>query len=783
MATVFLARDLRHDRAVAVKVLDENFVHAGAERFLYEIRTAARLTHPHVLGVHDSGEADGLLYYVMPYVAGETLRAQLQRDGALPLPAAIRLMRELADALAYAHRQGVMHRDLKPENVLISGGHAVVADFGIAKALAAVTQATGTTSAGLTSVGVALGTPAYMAPEQAMGDLATNHRADLYALGVVSYEAIAGTHPFGTRAPQALVAAHLSEAPTSLATRRPDVPPALAALVLQLLAKDPNDRPQSADAVLRALDAATPTMSFPVSRTRTVIRAASAVLLVIAGIAGYAVWQRAVAERIHNGVPSSTFGSLAVMPFINTSGNTSDDYFSDGMTDELVHALTRLPGLRLAGRTSAYSFKGKTIGAKEIGRVLDVGALVEGTVRRSGDRLRVSAQLVSAADGKVLWDSVYESRSSDVFAVQDEFTRAIVAAIAPTLGTRAASAQPFDAKRGTANQEAYDLYLRGRYYFLNRNAENIRQAVAYFRQAIARDPLFARAHASLSLAYGILPVYIPDATDSASALNAASARRAVALDSTLADAQIALGLSLERRFQFREAEARYRSALALEPSSVSGHLVLGFFLSTTGRNDEAAGELRQAAQLDPLAKSASAAMAYNLVAARRFPEALVVARRTFMLDSSFSLGIQTLGFAQAFGGQPDSAVYTLERGLRLHPNAPGLKSVLLFAYAASGRWEDAERLRSRLRAPGGDPSSGADAAFAELIFGNREPLLRLVMTESGQRKWVDANAGFGCSPLIDPLWSDARFRSAMRALAMDPCPLARAWPIAPRQGS
>ncbi len=782
MATVFLARDLRHDRAVAVKVLGENFVHGGAERFLYEIRTAARLTHPHVLGVHDSGEADGALYYVMPYVAGETLRARLQRDGALPLPEAIRLIRELADALAYAHKQGVMHRDLKPENVLISGGHAVVADFGIAKALAAVTHGASATSTGLTSVGVALGTPAYMAPEQAVGDLAIDHRADLYALGVVAYEALAGTHPFGTRSPQELVAAHLTEAPALLATRRSDVPPALAALVTRLLAKDPNARPQSADAVLQALDEVTPSMSFPRSRTRAVVRAATAALLVVAAVAGYTLWQRAVAERTKNGDASSTIGSVAVMPFVNTSGNTSDDYFSDGMTDELVHALTRLPGLRLAGRTSAYSFKGKAVGAQEIGRVLDVRALVLGTVRRAGDRLRVSTQLVSAADGKVLWDSVYESRSSDVFAVQDEFTRAIVAAIAPSLGARKTSAFPLDAKRGTADQEAFDLYLRGRYYFLNRNAENIRHAIAYFREAIAKDPLFARAHASLALAYGILPTYIPDATDSATALNSTSAQRAVALDSTLADAHIALGISLERQFHYREAEARYRRALALEPSSVSGHHVLGFLLSTTGRTDEASVELGQAARLDPLAKSAGTAVTLNLIAARRFPEALATARRSFMFDSTFSLAIRVLGLAQAFGGHPDSAIHTLERGARLHPDAPGQKSVLLFAYAASGRWEDAERLRARLRAPGGDPSGGVEAAFAELIFGNHEPLLRLVLTEAGQRKWRDANGGW-CNPLIDPLWADARFRAAMRALTIEPCPRARAWPIAPRRGS
>jgi len=254
MATVYLARDRRHDRDVAVKVLDQAITSGGAERFLREIRIAAKLTHPHVLGVHDSGETGGLLYYVMPYVDGETLRQRLTREGALPIGDSVRLMRELADAVAYAHTRGVMHRDLKPENVLLSAGHAVVADFGIAKALAAATQDGSAAVAGLTSTGMAVGTPAYMAPEQVVGDATMDHRADLYSLGVISYEMLTGNHPFAGRTAQSIAAAHLTETPAPLVERRKDVPPALAAIVMRLLAKDPAARPQSADEVVRALD-------------------------------------------------------------------------------------------------------------------------------------------------------------------------------------------------------------------------------------------------------------------------------------------------------------------------------------------------------------------------------------------------------------------------------------------------------------------------------------------------------------------------------------------------
>ncbi|MEO6528522.1 MAG: protein kinase [Gemmatimonadaceae bacterium] len=784
MATVYLARDIRHERAVAVKVLSRDVVApGGAARFLQEIRTAAGLTHPHVLGVHDSGDANGLLYYVMPYVEGETLRTRLSREGALPLAEAVRLVRELADALAYAHAHGIVHRDLKPENVLLAGGHAVVADFGIAKALAAATQ-DGTPRGGLTSAGVALGTPAYMAPEQAVGDASTDHRADLYALGVVAYEALAGAHPFGARAPQALVVAHLTEPPPPLGARRPDAPRSLVALVTQLLEKDPAARPQSADAVLRALDGATAAPAGTPSRRRGLRLATAATLLAAASVGGYAVWKRAPGppRGVADTAPApAAIRTVAVLPFVNTGGAAADDFFSDGMTDELAHALARLPGLRLAGRTSSYAFKGKAIAAQEIGRVLDVGALVGGTVRRASDRLRITAQLVSTADGKVLWDSSYQSGVGDVFAVQDEVTRAVVAALTPALGDRRGAAGTPSAPpggRGTTDAEAYELYLKGRYYFLERGAANIARSIAHYRLAVARDPAFARAHAGLALAYGVLPTYVVDPTDSAAALITASARRALALDSTLADAHIGLAMALVHQLRFADSEARYRAALALEPSNVMGHHGLGVLLLSAGRTDEAVAELRRATQLDPLAKSGGSAFAMALVHARRFPEAEAAARRVLALDSTFPLAIWDLGFAQLFGGQPDSAVRTLERGARMHPDAPGQRSLLLFAYAAAGRWADAERVRAQLNRPGGDPSGGVMAAFAELVFGDREPLVRLLTTEVGQRRW----RMFGCNPLLDPLWADARFVTAMRRLAVKACPLARPWPLPPRAG-
>ncbi len=777
MAAVFLARDVRHARAVAIKVLMHDVVSAaGVERFLHEIRFAARLTHPHVLGMHDSGEADGLLYYVMPYVDGETLRARITRDGALPIADATRLLRELADALAYAHGQGVLHRDLKPENVLLSGGHAVIADFGIAKALAAATEHGDERVATLTATGVSIGTPAYMAPEQAVGDRHTDHRADLYALGVIGYEMLAGAHPFGTRTAQQLVAAHLTEAPAPLGDRRRGIPLALVTLMERLLAKDPTARPPTAEWVVQALDAAVVVPASPGTLSRRGRMAVAGTVLLLAIAAVYAVLQRPFQAR-----STPAIRTLAVLPFVNTGGNPADDYFSDGMTDELAHALVRLPGLRIAGRTSTYAFKGKAISAQEIGRALDVGAIVAGTVRRAGDRLRVTTQLVGTADGKVVWDSVYESRSSDVFGVQDQFTRAVVAALAPALGIRPAATPVLDVGRGTTDLEAYELYLRGRYFWLARGAENVTRSIDFFRQAIARDPDFARAHAGLALAYNVFTVYVPDPLDSIPALATASATRAVALDSALADGQIAAALAQERAglLHFPDAMAHYRRAIGIEPSNAYAHHAFGFFLLGIGHTDEAVAELSLATRLDPLVKSALTASALALAFARRVPESIAASRRVLAIDSTFALAFQTLATAQLVGGELDSAVHSIERAGQLSPAMPGRVAKLLHAYAAAGRWDEAARVRAALRRPGGDGSGGIDLAFAEMIFGDREPLVRLLTTPVGQRRWHEQYL-FGCNPLLDPLWSDPRFVKAMETLGILPCRLARPWPFVRR---
>jgi serine/threonine-protein kinase len=797
-ATVYLARDHRHGRLVALKVLDPSFGAAmSAARFLREIRVTAALTHPHILPLHDSGEADGLLYYVMPYVEGETLRERLARDGPPDLDAALRIVREVASALAYAHRHGVIHRDIKPANILLEDGHAVVADFGIARAvrrarethepagshegdsLHGVDQG-GDAGNTLTAGGVSPGTPAYMAPEQARGGSDVDHRADVYALGVVAYELLSGSHPFGTRKRDEIIAAHRDEPPPPLVASGRAVPPALAALVMQCLDKDPQRRPQSAAEIVNVVDAlrqgARVGTDVPLrKRTVTLLAGAAVVLLATAGILVRSVrTDRKGVEARSAAVASDTrvpldIRTVAVMPFVNLGGAREDDYLGDGLTDELAHALGQIPGLRLAGRASTHALKGRADPPQQVGRLLNVGALVTGTVRRAGDRVRVTAQLVTTSDGAVMWDSVYESRSRDAFELQDELTRSIVTALRPTLGEHAPARGSLNATRGTTDQEAYELYLKGRYHWFQRGAPNLARSIVYFRQAIERDPTFARAHAGLALAYAILPIFAAGSADSATALTTASAQRALALDSTLADAHVALGIALEMRLQFREGLSHYRTAVALEPASATAHHVLGVSLLNLGYTDEALVHLGRATQLDPLATAPASAEATGLLYSRRFAEAEAAAGRALALDSTYVWANWTRGLAQAMGGRPDSAVRTLERATQRQPSDARLASALLFAYARAGRWGDAERVRSRLHRTAGEITDGTEDAFAELVFGNREQLVRVLTSRAGQRRYIAAGGVFGCNPLFDPLWSDARFQSAMRALAVKTC--------------
>jgi len=667
MATVYLARDLRHGRMVAIKVIHAEIAGTlGTNRFLAEIELTARLQHPHVLPLIDSGVVSDAgierPFYVMPYVTGESLRARLMRERTIPIGEALNILIEVADALACAHAAGIIHRDVKPENILLGQGHAMVVDFGIAKAVHGTSG-----GKGLTTTGVSVGTPAYMAPEQAVGDPKVDHRVDLYALGVVAYEQLTGRTPFAGLDTAKMIAAALTQRAPSLSSATV-CPPRLAELVAALLESEPAKRPESAANVRDALRAilaepstVQPKAPAPGAARRLLIGAAGAAALVLAGMGAFRVWRPAsprTSARDSVVVPplkSLNRGSIAVLPFENLNRDSTTDYFGDGLAEELITTLGRIPGLRVASRTSTFALKGSNAGLADVGKRLGVGSVLESSFRRERDLVRITTRLVDVHHDSALWAAEYTGQLKNVLFLEDSIARAIAGALSGALGGGGATGIAVTPPR-SRDPNAYEDYLQGRRFLRQRKAGSMTAAVRMFDAAIARDSSFAAAYAGLADAYTLAAPFESRPPREMFPLAKKAAAQALALDSTLAEAHTSLGMvALFYDWDWPRAGQHLRRGVELNPSSAEGHLFYAWYLLFRGRLGDADAEIARAHELDPLSPLITSRRGSMLLYAGKAAEAIPLFRKALELDSTLFTARASLAVAFISTGQHDSA--------------------------------------------------------------------------------------------------------------------------------
>jgi serine/threonine-protein kinase len=678
MATVYLARDVRHDRDVAVKILRPESVQSlGRERFLREIQLAARLSHPHILPLFDSGDAaspepyvadapqgrlregTSLLYYVMPNVEGQSLRDRLDVERQLPIADAVRIACEIASALDYAHRHGIVHRDIKPENVMLHDGHVLVADFGIGKALAASADQRSHRAKALTEAGVSIGTPAYMSPEQAVGE-DVDGRSDIYSLGCVLYEMLVGEPPFTGPTVQAVIAKRFVQTPADVTALRQGVPRSVARAVQRALARTPIDRPETA--------------------------AELAATLREADVAGGVTPNVAPAQ------------SIAVLPFTNLSPDHDNEYFGDGIAEDIINALARVDGLHVAARMSTFSFKGKHVDLRTVGDQLNVATVLQGSVRKAGNRLRITAQLVAVADGYQLWSERYDRDLVDVFAVQDEIANAIAQRLELTFERRSTT----PAKPTTNEVEAYELVVRARSLTAQRGRA-ILEAIDCLDRAIALAPNNAAAHAALGNAYRVKAQYGLATAAECHPLVESELARALELDPDNAEAMGHLGSFLvtalidpERGFQLWER------ALALDPrlSEIRTlYAAWGLGVLRGGREDaRAAQELRRAIADDPRNPICSAIFAIGCGIIGRSREGSEEARRACEFDPAAFAPRFALAWTLTWARETEEGLGVVERGMEQFGRHPWFLQVLTGLYMQRGDRVRAEAVHAELEA-------------------------------------------------------------------------------------
>jgi len=755
MGEVYRARDVRLGRPVAIKVLraDAASTPERLARFEQEARTASALNHPNVVTIYDIGAQDGTSYIAMEYVEGKTLREILE-DGRLPLPRLLRYATQMAEALAKAHAGGIVHRDLKPENLMVtSDGLLKILDFGLAKLTPTVTEiSTGATGVdgGLTNSGVLLGTVHYMSPEQTR-TASVDYRSDQFNMGMILYEMATGRRAFVRDSVGSTLMAIMTEQPTPVADLNPSMPEVLIHIIGTCLQKEPDQRFASTSEIARELKS----------------------------LQGVSSMDTAVAPArpgAGSRAPSPQQPSVAVLPFVDLSPAKDQEYFCDGMAEELINALTQIPGLRVVSRTSSFQFKGKVEDVRSIGQRLGVRSLLEGSVRTAGERMRIGARLTSVADGYQMWSSQYDREMKDIFAVQDEIAGAILAALRVTLIK--ADDKPI-VRQQVGTPEAYKLYLKGRHEWNKRTEQGLMKSIELFTQAIEVEPAYARAHAGLADAYVLLGIYgirppnevMPQAkAKAARALEeAASLSVQGEVDTGLAAVYTTLAcVTAAYDWSWDEAERTFQQALTHDPKyPIAHHWYAVNCLTPLGRFDEAVSELLLAQEYDPVSPAIQASLGLVHGFAGRLVEAATALEETLETDPDFAMAYFFLGQTYLRMDRVDDALAALGNASRLVPGSAEFRAGLGNAYAVAGKGDRARQILDELEALRGERYVSS-ALLAEVHAGLGDAETALSWLEEAEKEHSPGLSWIGVRPAFRPLRSHPAFTALLARLGLPP---------------